>query len=460
MKDIFEYLNPLEVSGKVDCTVCVMSTHSDTMKIRNKLRHPTVFIGNSKKFADEMSAYVDYLKYIVDNYQKLPRTIVFARQSVFEDFALLGMSEKFLSEINQVETIYDTLVIGPKGRVESSERFNKWCKEFGIITNHLRYSKYSIYAVNRLSVLRNSLNYYEKLLRWALENRNDLQFISFAWLSILNEGTLIPSVYEETPKYVELSKTQQKKKTIREIGKLPKKIEAVTVCVNFAKIFKWTLFNKKHFDRWVIVTADYDKETQNLCAKNGIECVVSDRIHEGGVYVYTHSGLKTPTGFRPGEKVQLDRAPLAKGKAINDGLAKCDGDGWLIHLDADILLSDDFGSKIRNTRLNEKNLYGMSRRLNKSGDYLGGWKDGLGKGVDGAIGWFQMFHSSAFESSLDGKYSEESADTWWDDIKFAEAFEDNQSCLSGLDVISVNEETSTVNQIENWYLNVKKTKVD
>ncbi len=88
------------------------------------------------------------------------------------------------------------------------------------------------------------------------------------------------------------------------------------------------------------------------------------------------------------------------------------------------------------------------------------WVGGLGNGKGAAIGWFQMFHSSAFKSLLGGEYPEESADTWWDDIKLVEAFGDNQECLNTMRATTVNTSTSNARQVENWYLNVKKTKID
>ena len=45
-------------------------------------------------------------------------------------------------------------------------------------------------------------------------------------------------------------------------------INAITVCVNYAHLFKHCLGNKRFFKRWVIVTHEDDKETIKLCKLN------------------------------------------------------------------------------------------------------------------------------------------------------------------------------------------------
>jgi hypothetical protein len=467
MKDAFEYLNPMSIGGRLDCCVFVSSVGTNTLDMSDEIAHPIVAVGTPKKSTDSLLAYVDYLEYIVGNYQRLPRTTIFSSELVFEEFSGLHTNainhttkRKLLDEINQTHVVYATEIFSKNVRFNADGKYGAWCEEFGILKNPTKYQQYPIYAVNRLSVLRNPLSYYNKLLSWARKNPNSLEYVASAWQSILNIGSQIPSMYRETPKYVKPALIP--KDEIVEVDNLErvKRVEAVTVCVNYAESLKKTLANKRHFDRWVIVTTDYDKETQKVCAENQIECVVSDRIHEGGVYVYTHSGLKTATGLRHGEKVRLDRAPLAKGKAINDGFARCDKTDWLIHIDADTLLPKTFRQTLSKLDLDGDCLYGLSQRVSESGDDLGSWVAGLGNGKGSAIGWFQMFHSSAFKSLLGGEYPEESADTWWDDIKLVEAFGDNQECLNTMRATTVNTETSNAKQIENWYVNIKKTKID
>ena len=42
-------------------------------------------------------------------------------------------------------------------------------------------------------------------------------------------------------------------------------ITAITVCVNYAHLFKYCISNRKFFKRWIIVTTSEDKDTIKLC---------------------------------------------------------------------------------------------------------------------------------------------------------------------------------------------------
>lgn len=93
-----------------------------------------------------------------------------------------------------------------------------------------------------------------------------------------------------------------------------RRIEAVTVCVNYADFLAETLpHNLRHFDHYVVVTRKDDPETQRLCRKLGVECRVTDLMHHEG-------------------------NAFAKSRAIDYGLAYLRRDDWLVHLDADIWL--------------------------------------------------------------------------------------------------------------------------
>lgn len=95
-------------------------------------------------------------------------------------------------------------------------------------------------------------------------------------------------------------------------------IHAVTVCVNYAHLFKHCIPNKRFFKRWVIVTTKEDTDTINLCKENNIEYIFS--------------------------KVLYDRTFFKSG-AINEGFDYLGKDKtWYLHIDADILLKDDFMS--------------------------------------------------------------------------------------------------------------------
>lgn len=140
--------------------------------------------------------------------------------------------------------------------------------------------------------------------------------------------------------------------------KKPRKIrlEAVTVCVDYSDFLAYSvLFNKSAFDRWVIVTSPTDEATRRLCEYHDLEYVVSNRFYE-------------PDGWQPKSHGQgrLYKPPFAKAKGINDGLKALDGDGWVLHIDADIVLPPRAREMIERTGLVPQNIYGIDRLMSKS----------------------------------------------------------------------------------------------
>ena len=109
-------------------------------------------------------------------------------------------------------------------------------------------------------------------------------------------------------------------------------LEAVTVCVNYSQFLEIAISNKKHFDKWFIVTTKEDSATIELCKKNNLECVLTERLHENG-------------------------DPFNKGKAINDGLIAMTKKDWIIHIDADTILPDNFREIFLYNNLINKNIY-------------------------------------------------------------------------------------------------------
>lgn len=122
------------------------------------------------------------------------------------------------------------------------------------------------------------------------------------------------------------------------------KIEAVVICKNYSDFLTHTLpENLQHLDRVVVVTHPQDKDTQALCRHYGVKCVQTEIMHDEG-----------------------DK--FNKGKAINIGLNHLKHDGWLLHLDADIRLPDQFKRLLSFAHLEETHLYGADRLRVK------GWK--------------------------------------------------------------------------------------
>lgn len=115
------------------------------------------------------------------------------------------------------------------------------------------------------------------------------------------------------------------------------KLEGVTVCVNYADFLAHTLpDNLQHFDRFVVVTHPSDKATQALCTKFGVDCIKTEVMHDDG-----------------------DK--FNKGRCANLGLSHLRHDGWIVHLDADIVLPHRFRPMLAHAKLDTTNLYGADR---------------------------------------------------------------------------------------------------
>ncbi|MCK9458351.1 MAG: hypothetical protein M0R80_01755 [Proteobacteria bacterium] len=140
-------------------------------------------------------------------------------------------------------------------------------------------------------------------------------------------------------------------------------LEVFTVCVNYGDFLNICISaNKKHFDRWVVVTSSEDENTKNICKKSGVECVESRRFYNNG-----------------------DK--FNKGKALNDVINHLFKKDWVLALDADIILPADFREMIGAKKLNNDFLYGVPR---KSLDTCQCWTDVTP--VISPWGYFQLFN--------------------------------------------------------------------
>ncbi|MDA7616796.1 hypothetical protein N8579_00295 [bacterium] len=94
-------------------------------------------------------------------------------------------------------------------------------------------------------------------------------------------------------------------------------IHAITVCVNYAHLFKHCIKNKLFFKRWVIITTEEDTDTINLCKENNLEYIISKTLYN---------------------------RQFSKGEAINEAMDYLGyNEEWYLHIDADVLLPDNFG---------------------------------------------------------------------------------------------------------------------
>jgi len=115
------------------------------------------------------------------------------------------------------------------------------------------------------------------------------------------------------------------------------KIEAVTTCVRYTDYLAHTiLWNKQHFDNLVVVTDKADTWTQNLCEHHWTKCVVTDAFYAN------------------------ERA-FVKSAGINAGLASLDCDGWIVHIDADIVLPPRTRELLGRAVRDPETIYGIDR---------------------------------------------------------------------------------------------------
>lgn len=117
------------------------------------------------------------------------------------------------------------------------------------------------------------------------------------------------------------------------------KIEAVVVCVNYGDLLAWTLpHSRMQFDKLVVVTDDKDQQTRDLCEHYHVQCICTTSFYAGA-------------------------RSFVKSNGINHGLAALDRDGWVVHLDADIVLPPRTRGLLEAIDLDEAALYGCDRVL-------------------------------------------------------------------------------------------------
>jgi hypothetical protein len=115
------------------------------------------------------------------------------------------------------------------------------------------------------------------------------------------------------------------------------KLEGVIVCVNYSDFLAYTLpLNKLAFDKLVVVTSTKDRATQRLCEYHHVMCVQTDVFYENG-------------------------ASFNKAKGINFGLSFLDKDGWVLHLDGDMVLPPQFRRTLEPLDLDPTYVYGVDR---------------------------------------------------------------------------------------------------
>jgi len=115
------------------------------------------------------------------------------------------------------------------------------------------------------------------------------------------------------------------------------RIEAIITCWNYSDFLAETLpWNLPHVDRLVVVTDHNDEGTQAVCAKWSVECVTTDAFSEKG-------------------------EAFNKGSGINIGLQAIRQQGWIMQMDADVVLPVQFRNMLDKVGLQRDYIYGAER---------------------------------------------------------------------------------------------------
>lgn len=161
---------------------------------------------------------------------------------------------------------------------------------------------------------------------------------------------------------------------------MERKIEGVTVCVDYSDFLEVTLPQaKKVFDNVIVVTSSRDKETQRIAGEMGADVVVTDSFYDNG-------------------------DSFNRGKGINKGFERLKYCDWVCNFDSDIYFPKGFREGLEKHDLNEKFIYGVNRcnlegRKNYENYILGKWfseeicqYDNFWKSNSIPLGYFQLFN--------------------------------------------------------------------
>ena len=169
-------------------------------------------------------------------------------------------------------------------------------------------------------------------------------------------------------------------------------LEAVMVCVDYSDFLDISLpRNKKHFDNIIVVTSNADKNTQEVCKKNKVACVITDCMFEN-------------MGFN-------------KGKAINKAIGAAQRKDWVLITDADMIMPDNLRYKLDNMSLDPSIAYGTGRKMCPTYEdwerYSSGEIDGADwvhqtRRINIGVGFFQLVNAKCkILENRDNWYSED-----------------------------------------------------
>jgi hypothetical protein len=147
-------------------------------------------------------------------------------------------------------------------------------------------------------------------------------------------------------------------------------LRGMTVCVDYDDILALTLHrNMRHLSECVVVTSHDDERTAEVV-----------RGVQGAQLFQTDAFTR-------------DEAVFNKGLAIEEGFDVLGRSGWILILDADIVLPEVF----KPGSLDQNVLYGAPRRQLPDGilDFGGDWSRWKVVNDQPCVGYFQLFHAEA-----------------------------------------------------------------
>jgi GR25 family glycosyltransferase involved in LPS biosynthesis len=180
-----------------------------------------------------------------------------------------------------------------------------------------------------------------------------------------------------------------------------KKLNVIIVSVNYNDFLLPTLtINIETFDNITVVTSNEDKMCQMICEKFKVNYITTDIMYDEG-------------------------AKFNKGKAINLGINSIKDPGFILLIDADIIVKD----RINTEYLDTETLYTSDRWMCETYDDLYKWEtdvNSLKKHIknesDRGLGFFQLFHYSKAIS-----YPETSENAAFSDLLFRDKFTKKQT---------------------------------
>ena len=187
----------------------------------------------------------------------------------------------------------------------------------------------------------------------------------------------------------------------------PPKIDIIIVSVDYNDFLSITLKSTTKVSNVTVVTSKNDIICQKLCRKFGANCVITERMYEDG-------------------------SIFNKGKAINEGIKSLKNPEWILLLDADIYLQDDFLEVLEKTNLIHQNLIVCKRLILDSYelflDFLNNKDVGILERAKG-FGYFQMFNIKKFQKKLN-IFPENSNDASLSDLIFRDMFTQDETELN------------------------------